>query len=105
MKNPGNAEGMLRVLNDKLIPVTRLVSTALVMVVHPAVPANPVKEYVVPAKSSPNKLTYASGGAGAITRMVGELLKSTAVMVPRLKSIGKQPSHCGLALARKSSPE
>lgn len=52
-------------LNEKLVPVTRLVSTPLVMVVHPSVPANSVKEYVALAKSKPNQLTYASGGNGA----------------------------------------
>jgi tripartite-type tricarboxylate transporter receptor subunit TctC len=65
------------VLNEKLVPVTRLISTPLVMVVHPSVPARSVKEYVALAGSKPNELTYASGGAGAITQMVGELLKST----------------------------
>ncbi len=65
-------------LNEKLVAVTRLISTPLVMVVHPSVPAASVKEYVALAKSKPNELTYASGGTGAITQMVGELLKSTA---------------------------
>jgi tripartite-type tricarboxylate transporter receptor subunit TctC len=64
-------------LNERLVPVTRLISTPLVMVVHPSVPANSVKEYVALARSKPNELTYASGGTGAITQMVGELLKST----------------------------
>lgn len=64
-------------LNEKLVPVTRLISTPLVMVVHPNVPAKNVKEYVALAKAQPNQLTYASGGTGAITQMVGELLKST----------------------------
>jgi tripartite-type tricarboxylate transporter receptor subunit TctC len=64
-------------LNDKLVAVTRLISTPLVMVVHPSVPANSVKEYVALARSKPNELTYASGGTGAMTQMVGELLKST----------------------------
>src|SRR3954453_16993557 len=61
------------ILNEKLVAVTRLISTPLVMVVHPSVPANSVKEYVTLAKSRPNELTYASGGTGAITQMVGEL--------------------------------
>jgi tripartite-type tricarboxylate transporter receptor subunit TctC len=64
-------------LNEKLVAVTRLISTPLVMVVHPSVPASSVKEYVTLARSKPNELTYASGGTGAITQMVGELLKST----------------------------
>ena len=65
------------ILNEKLIAVTRLISTPLVMVVHPSVPANSVNEYVAVASAKPNELTYASGGTGAITQMVGELLKST----------------------------
>jgi tripartite-type tricarboxylate transporter receptor subunit TctC len=64
-------------LNEKLVAVTRLISTPLVMVVHPSVPAASVREYVALARSKPNELTYASGGTGAITQMVGELLKST----------------------------
>ena len=65
------------ILNERLIAVTRLISTPLVMVVHPSVAASSVKDYVALAKSKPNELTYASGGTGAITQMVGELLKST----------------------------
>ncbi|MDQ5847456.1 MAG: tripartite tricarboxylate transporter substrate-binding protein, partial [Pseudomonadota bacterium] len=34
------------VLNDKLVPVTRLYTTPLVMVVHPGVPAATLQEYV-----------------------------------------------------------
>jgi tripartite-type tricarboxylate transporter receptor subunit TctC len=65
------------ILNERLIAVTRLISTPLVMVVHPSVAASSVKDYVALATSKPNELTYASGGTGAITQMVGELLKST----------------------------
>jgi tripartite-type tricarboxylate transporter receptor subunit TctC len=65
-------------LNEKLIPVTRLYTTPLVMVVHPSVPASTLQEYVALAKAKPQTLTYASGGNGAITQMVGELLKATA---------------------------
>lgn len=80
-------------LNDKLIPVTRLISTPLVMVVHPSIPASSVKEYVALAKSQPGTLTYASGGSGAITQMVGELLKSTTGIQVReipYKAIGAE---------------
>ncbi len=81
------------ILNDKLVPVTRLISTSLVMVVHPSVPANSVKEYVALAKSKPNALTYASGGPGSITEMIGELLKyATAIQVREIpyKAIGAE---------------
>ncbi|HZF18377.1 MAG TPA: tripartite tricarboxylate transporter substrate binding protein [Burkholderiales bacterium] len=81
------------ILNDKLLPVTRLISTSLVMVVHPSVPANSVKEYVALAKSKPNALTYASGGPGSITEMIGELLKYTTTIQVReipYKAIGAE---------------
>jgi len=81
------------ILNDKLVAVTRLISTSLVMVVHPSVPANSVKEYVALAKSRPNALTYASGGPGSITEMIGELLKyATAIQVREIpyKAIGAE---------------
>ena len=81
------------VLNDKLVAVTRLYTTPLVMVTHPGVPAATLKEYVALAKDKPNTLTYASGGAGAITQMVGELLKLTAKIQVReipYKAIGAE---------------
>ena len=80
------------VLNDRLVPVTRLYTTPLVMVVHPSLPGN-LKDYVALAKAKPNSLTYAHGGTGAITQMVGELLKLTAGIQVReipYKAIGAE---------------
>jgi tripartite-type tricarboxylate transporter receptor subunit TctC len=79
------------VLNDKLVPVTRLYITPLVMVVNPAVPAKTLPEFVALARSKPNELTYASGGSGAITQMIGEQLKLLAKIQVRevpYKAIG-----------------
>src|SRR3954469_22547153 len=81
------------VLNDKLVAVTRLYTTPLVMVVHPSVAAKTLKEYVALAKAQPDALTYASGGNGSITQMVGELLKVTAGIRAReipYKAIGAE---------------
>jgi tripartite-type tricarboxylate transporter receptor subunit TctC len=81
------------VLNDRLVAVTRLYTTPLVMVVHPSVPAGTLKEYVALAKAQPGTLTYASGGTGAITQMVGELLKMNAGIQVReipYKAIGAE---------------
>src|SRR5260221_13522156 len=50
------------VLNDRLVAVTRLYTTPLVMVVHPGVQAATLQEYVALARAQPNSLTYASGG-------------------------------------------
>ena len=80
-------------LNDKLVAVTRLYTTPLVMVTHPGVQASTLQEYVALAKAKPNSLTYASGGTGAITQMVGELLKLTAGIQVReipYKAIGAE---------------
>jgi tripartite-type tricarboxylate transporter receptor subunit TctC len=80
-------------LNEKLIPVTRLYTTPLIMVVNPQVPANDLKEYVALAKSKPQSLTYASAGLGSITQMLGELLKVAAGIEVReipYKAIGAE---------------
>ena len=81
------------VLNDRLVAVTRLYTTPLVMVVNPSVKAATLKEYVAFAKANPGTLTYASGGSGAITQRVGELLKLTAGIQVReipYKAIGAE---------------
>ena len=65
-------------LGDALEPVTRVVSVPLVMVVHPSLGVNNLKEFLALAKSDPQKITSASGGAGSITQLLGELTKSRA---------------------------
>lgn len=80
-------------LGEALVPVTRLTSTPLVMVVHPSVPANNLKEYVALAKAQPQLLTFASGGTGAITQLLGEMVKATAGISVReipYKAIGAE---------------
>ena len=65
-------------IGEALLPVTRLTSTPLVMVVHPSVAAGTLREYVALAKAQPQLLTFASGGTGAITQLLGEKIKSAA---------------------------
>ena len=50
-------------------------STDALMVVHPSVPANNVKEFIALAKSKPNALTYASSGPGSNKHLGAELFK------------------------------
>jgi tripartite-type tricarboxylate transporter receptor subunit TctC len=60
-------------------PITQIArSYGLVLVVHPGVPANSVKELVALAKNRPGKLSYGSSGAGNITHLVAELFNSAA---------------------------
>jgi tripartite-type tricarboxylate transporter receptor subunit TctC len=80
-------------LNEALIPVIKMFSTPLVMVVHPSVPANNLREYLALGKSQPQLLTFASGGPGAITQLLGEKIKSAAGINARevpYKSIGAE---------------
>ena len=65
-------------LNQELVPISRFTMTPLVMIVNPSVPAKSVKEFVELAKSKPGALTYASGGPGSISQLVGEWVKSEA---------------------------
>ena len=65
-------------LNESLVPVTRMTSSPLVLVVHPSLPVNTLKDFVALAKSQPDQFTYASGGPGSITQLLGELVKMTA---------------------------
>jgi tripartite-type tricarboxylate transporter receptor subunit TctC len=72
-----SSDGCCR-LNEALIPVTRLTSTPLVMVINPAVAATNLKEYIALAKAQPRLLNFASGGTGSITQLLGEKVKSSA---------------------------
>ena len=59
-------------------PITGVSYSDLMMVVHPSVPANSVKEFIALAKSKPGALNYASSGNGTPYHMAGELFKAMA---------------------------
>jgi tripartite-type tricarboxylate transporter receptor subunit TctC len=58
-----------------IAPIASLIRGALVMVVHPSVPATTLPEFIAYAKANPGKLFYGSGGVGGITHITAELLK------------------------------
>jgi tripartite-type tricarboxylate transporter receptor subunit TctC len=61
-----------------IAPVASLIRGALVMVVHPSVPATTLPEFIAYAKANPGKLSYGSGGVGGITHITPELFKMMA---------------------------
>ncbi len=59
-----------------LKPVTLVAEVPNVMVVHPSVPANTVKELIALAKAKPESLNFGSSGNGAPSHLAGEMFKS-----------------------------
>jgi tripartite-type tricarboxylate transporter receptor subunit TctC len=64
--------------NKDLAPVSRLVQNPLVLLAHPSVPANSVKELVDLAKQSPSSVSYATVGPGSSNHLTAELFAKTA---------------------------
>src|SRR5204862_2865374 len=57
------------------VPVSLAAMIPQILVVHPSVPANNVKELIALAKAQPGKLNYASVGTGSPGHIAGELFK------------------------------
>jgi tripartite-type tricarboxylate transporter receptor subunit TctC len=60
------------------VPVSLVALVPNILVVHPSVPANSVKELIAYAKANPGKLNFASSGNGTSIHLSGELFKTTA---------------------------
>ena len=58
------------------VPITRIGSFTLMMVIHPSIPVKTLPELVAYAKANPGKLTYGSGNTSGI--LAGETLKRFA---------------------------
>jgi tripartite-type tricarboxylate transporter receptor subunit TctC len=61
-------------------PVIFLATTPTLLVVHPSVPAQSVKELIAHAKANPGKLSYGSQGNGSSGHMSGEQFKQHAAV-------------------------
>jgi tripartite-type tricarboxylate transporter receptor subunit TctC len=59
-------------------PLSRIGTTASVVVVHPSLPARSVKEFIAYARANPGKLSYGTSAAGTSPQLTMELLKLTA---------------------------
>jgi tripartite-type tricarboxylate transporter receptor subunit TctC len=56
-------------------PVSLLTRNAVVLVVHPSVPANTLKDYIALARARPGQMFYASSGVGGPNHLAGEIFK------------------------------
>ncbi|HEY3074654.1 MAG TPA: tripartite tricarboxylate transporter substrate-binding protein [Burkholderiales bacterium] len=63
-------------LGMELMPVSRFSMTPYIIVVHPNVPAQSLKELLDQAKARPESVSYASHGPGSLSNLLGEWLKS-----------------------------
>ena len=59
-------------------PITLVASSPLMLVVHPSLPAQSLKELIALAKSRPGQIPYASSGNGTILHLSGETFKTMA---------------------------
>ena len=59
-------------------PISLVASFPNVLVVHPSLPANSLKDLVALASARPGQLTYASSGAGSLTHLSAEFFKAQA---------------------------
>lgn len=59
-------------------PIIQIGHLPNVLVVHPSVPANNMKELIAYAKANPNKLSFASSGSGASSHLAGVLFNMRA---------------------------
>jgi len=62
----------------ELAPISLLARSPNVLVVHPTLGVNNVKELIARAKAAPGDINYASGGIGASNHLAAELFNSMA---------------------------
>lgn len=74
-------------------PISLAATAPNLLVAHPSVPANTVKDLVTLAKMKPGSLSYASAGNGTVGHMVAELFKSvTGIGIVHIPYKGNGPA-------------
>jgi tripartite-type tricarboxylate transporter receptor subunit TctC len=61
-----------------IAPVASINREAILMVVHPSVPAKTIPEFIAYAKANPGKVSFGSSGNGTTPHVAGELFKLMA---------------------------
>jgi tripartite-type tricarboxylate transporter receptor subunit TctC len=90
-------------VNKELAPVAPLVSLNNVLVLHPSVKANSVKELIALAKAQPGKIPYASSGNGTSIHMSGAMFtQMTGVDMIHIPYKGSGPAVTDLLAGQVS---
>jgi tripartite-type tricarboxylate transporter receptor subunit TctC len=80
-----------------LAAVTQVVSTPMLLVSHPSLPARNVRALIALARSKPNAIQYASGGSGGQTHLPMELFaKQSGVRMVHVPYKGVGPAIVAL---------
>jgi len=74
-------------------PVALIADTPYVLIAHPSLPANSVKDFIALAKAQPGKINLGSAGNGSGSHMTGELFQiETGVKLNHIPYKGSGPS-------------
>ena len=65
-------------MNRDFVPISLVVKSPNVLVVHPSLPAKSVKELIAIARARPGQLNYSVGGLGGMSHLSVELFKKMA---------------------------
>jgi len=78
-------------------PISLLVTSPNILIVHPSLPVRSVKELIALAKSRPGAINYASGQSGSSAHVAAELFKALAgVDMVRVAYKGQGPAMVSL---------
>jgi tripartite-type tricarboxylate transporter receptor subunit TctC len=81
----------------ELQPVTLVLTSPLILVVHPSVPAKNTKELIALAKRTPGGLTFGSPGNGTTGHLGSEILQHAAgIKMTHIPYKGAAPAFTGL---------
>ena len=84
-------------------PISQMLGGSLMLVVHPSIPAQNVRELVAFAKTKPGQLSYSSYGTGSPSHLAGELLESmTSIEMLHVPFKGSTPAITEVVSGRVS---
>ena len=94
---PGMMKKMAYDPQRDLAPVTLGAVTPMVLVVHPSLPANTVKDFIALAKARPGQLPYASAGNGSPAHLAFEWMQRAAkISITHVPYSGAAPALIAL---------